>query len=321
MSGRLFKMRFRECRLCLMADACDTILSGLAARASSAPWLPFGPDGGDARRFAADPRDASHLFVGTATGWIFESRNGGTNWKRLAQVGKRDDLVIDNLIVDPVNPKHLIVGAWAIDHPDGGLFTSTDGGLTWLNQAEMRGQSIRALAESSSDPKVFVAGSLQGVFRSDDGGQRWHRISPVDKHRNPRSRVGSPSTRSIRTSSMPGRGICPGRRQTGGNTGTISRKASSTTPMCFQSSSIPRRRRLFTRVLAPESTRASMPANVLRRCRGSHRRRAERAFCFRIRNTWRRCLRAQPRASSGQKMPARSGLGQRGRIWSSMMCL
>ena len=148
--------------------------------AHAAPWLPFGPDGGDARRFAADPRDAAHLFVGTATGWIFESHNGGTNWRRLAQVGKRDDLVIDNLIVDPANSRHLIVGAWAIDHPDGGLFTSTDGGLTWLNQAEMRGQSIRSLAESHSDPKIFVAGSLQGVFRSNDGGQRWHRISPVD---------------------------------------------------------------------------------------------------------------------------------------------
>ncbi len=144
------------------------------------PWVAFGPDGGDARRIAPDPRDHSHLYLGTANGWIYESHNGGASWVRLAQVGKRDDLVLDSISVDAQNPNHIVVGAWVIDRPDGGIYISWDAGVTWTNQPEMRGQSIRALGESSSNPRILVAGTLQGVYRSTDGGQRWKRISPAD---------------------------------------------------------------------------------------------------------------------------------------------
>ena len=52
----------------------------------AASWLPYGPDGGDARAFAVDPHDHTHLYLGTATGWMYESRNGGADWKRIAQL-------------------------------------------------------------------------------------------------------------------------------------------------------------------------------------------------------------------------------------------
>jgi photosystem II stability/assembly factor-like uncharacterized protein len=141
-------------------------------------WLPFGPDGGDARSFAADPQDSSHLYLGTATGWMYESRNGGTDWKRLAWVGKRDDLVLDSIVVDEANPKHIVVGAWVLGSPDGGIYVSNDSGVSWVNEMEMRGQSIRALAAAPSNPQVLVAGTLKGVYRSEDGGSHWKLISP-----------------------------------------------------------------------------------------------------------------------------------------------
>ena len=163
------------------------VLAALAAYPAVAQvhgpaWLPFGPDGGDARRIRIDPSDHAHLYLGTANGWIYESHNRGLNWMRLASVGKRDDLVLDSIVLDPANPKHLIVGGWVLDHPDGGLFVSDDGGHTWTSQAEMRGQSVRALTISESDPKIVVAGSLKGVFRSTDGGARWTQISPPDNN-------------------------------------------------------------------------------------------------------------------------------------------
>jgi photosystem II stability/assembly factor-like uncharacterized protein len=141
-------------------------------------WFPFGPDGGDARAFAADPKDPGHLYLGAANGWIYSSRDGGRSWARLARVGERDDLVIDNILVDPADAKHLVVGAWVPgERTDGGIFISTDGGATWAAQAEMRGQSVRALTEAPSDAKIMVAGSLDGVFRSTDAGAHWARIS------------------------------------------------------------------------------------------------------------------------------------------------
>jgi photosystem II stability/assembly factor-like uncharacterized protein len=165
-------------RAILLALACSTV--SWASGPAPKPWAAFGPDGGDARRIVPDPRDHAHLYLGTANGWIYESRTAGASWIRLAQVGQRDDLVLDSIVVDAQNPNHLIVGAWVIDRPDGGLYISWDGGATWTNQAEMRGQSIRALAASPSDPAIMVAGTLRGVYRSSDGGQRWQRISPED---------------------------------------------------------------------------------------------------------------------------------------------
>ncbi len=152
----------------------------LTASLHAAPWLALGPDGGDARRLAPDPHDPRHLFLGAVDGWIYESHTAGESWQRLAQVGQRDDLVLDSIVVDPSNARHLIVGAWVLDHPDGGIFISNDAGLHWTSQAEMRGQSVRALAISAVNPKIVVAGSLQGVFRSQDGGGHWMQISPPD---------------------------------------------------------------------------------------------------------------------------------------------
>ena len=165
-------------RVIILAMVCSSV--SWASGPATKPWVAFGPDGGDARHIAPDPRDHAHLYLGTANGWIYESHNAGSSWTRLAQVGKRDDLVLDSIVVDAKDSNHLVVGAWVIDHPDGGLYFSKDGGVTWTNQAEMRGQSIRALAASLSDPDIIVAGTLQGVFRSSDGGKRWKRISSED---------------------------------------------------------------------------------------------------------------------------------------------
>ncbi len=146
--------------------------------AHAATWLPFGPDGGDARTVVADPLDASHLYLGALNGWIYESHNRGQSWKRLALVGGRNDLVLDSIVIDKTNPKHILIGAWALGSRDGGLFNSNDGGVTWTNDSEMKGQSVLALAAAPSDSKIFVAGTLRGVYRSNDGGVHWNLISP-----------------------------------------------------------------------------------------------------------------------------------------------
>jgi len=146
----------------------------------AATWYPLGPFGGDARAFAADSKDPLHLYLGTATGWIYESHNGGNSWSRIAQIADRNDLVIDHILTDPVHPRRLIVGAWIVDREDGGLYLSDDAGKTWIAQGEMRGQSVRSLARSTSNPEDLVAGTLRGVFRSMDDGAHWKQISPVD---------------------------------------------------------------------------------------------------------------------------------------------
>ena len=41
--------------------------------------------------------------------------------------------MLDNIVVDQADPKTLFVGAWVVDHPDGGLFISHDAGKTWTD--------------------------------------------------------------------------------------------------------------------------------------------------------------------------------------------
>jgi photosystem II stability/assembly factor-like uncharacterized protein len=155
----------------------STVMPSVAARAVS--WFPFGPDGGDARSFAVDPHDHTHLYLGALTGWLYESHDEGHTWKRLALVGGRSDLVLDNVLVDAADARHLTVGAWAPSARDGGLFESHDGGATWVDEPDMHGESVRSLAASASDPKLLVAGTLTGVYRSADGGTHWRLISPA----------------------------------------------------------------------------------------------------------------------------------------------
>ena len=163
-------------RLCVSAVLAAAVPTLVLAQSR---WLPYGPDGGDARAFAADPQDHNHIYLGTLTGTVFDSHDGGRNWKRVARLGSRDDLALDNIIVDPRDSNHLLIGAWVLDHADGGLYTSNDGGKTWAVNEQMKGHSIRALTMAPSDPKVIVAGALDGVFRSTDTGQTWTLISPA----------------------------------------------------------------------------------------------------------------------------------------------
>src|ERR1700721_2759901 len=130
------------------------------ALAQTASWVPVGPDGGDARSFAADPTDSRHIYLGTTNSWLYESHDGGTSWKRLTKLSSKDDLILDNTVVDEADPKTIYAAAWVVDHPDGGLFISHDAGKTWIKVPAMDGQSIRALAQSASNPKMLIAGTL-----------------------------------------------------------------------------------------------------------------------------------------------------------------
>ena len=141
-------------------------------------WTAVGPAGGDARAFAAVPGHPNHLYLGSTNSWIYESLNGGASWRRMVKLDQVDDLALDSIVVDGANPSTVFVGAWRIGLSGGGLWASHDGGQNWKNVEALRGQSIRSLAQAPSNPNVLFAGTLEGVFRSTDGGVAWNLISP-----------------------------------------------------------------------------------------------------------------------------------------------
>jgi photosystem II stability/assembly factor-like uncharacterized protein len=150
---------------------------GAAPAVGAAAWSVAGPAGGDARAFAAVPGDPGHLYLGTTNSWLYESRDGGGRWSRLAKIDPADGFVLDSIVVDESNPSTLYVGAWK-DSADGGLWISHDGGRSWTEPAGLKGQSIHALVQAHSDAQILYAGTLKGVYRSSDGGATWEQISP-----------------------------------------------------------------------------------------------------------------------------------------------
>jgi len=147
---------------------------------ASGPWQVLGPDGGDARSLAYDSHNPDHLLLGTSTGQLFVSQDGGRNWSRFAHIGG-DDYVLDHISIDPHDSKRIYVSAWSVSSQQiGDIFRTRDGGKNWETLPAMHGKSIRAMALFAGNPKVMVVGALDGVFRSKDGGDSWERISPAN---------------------------------------------------------------------------------------------------------------------------------------------
>ncbi len=169
-------------RLSLLLAVLSVTFTGLHAQAvagTSGGWTAIGPDGGDARRFAFDAHDPERIFLGTTDSWIYVSDDAGASWKRLAKLGPQDNLVVDSLVVDRSDPKTLFAGVWVIDHPDGGVYISHDGGRTWADEPGMHGQAVLSLEQARNNRNELVAGTLRGVYRSLDKGAHWEQISPA----------------------------------------------------------------------------------------------------------------------------------------------
>ncbi len=158
---------------------CAVLLSLAVTCAQAANWRALGPDGGDVRSLTYDPRNPDRIFLGTSSGKLFVSTDNGANWSRLAQLGDGDDFVLDHVVFDPTHPGTIYVAAWSVESNERGeLFRSRNDGRSWEMIAGMHGKSIRAFALAPNKPEMMVAGALDGVYRSDDGGKNWRKITP-----------------------------------------------------------------------------------------------------------------------------------------------
>ena len=137
-------------------------------------WSVSGPMGGDTREVVIDAGDAQHLLMGTIDGQIYETRDGAKTWSRLTSFN-HPGRYVDNIIIDPRDPKIVYVAMHKHTIP-GGFFKTTDGGLTWKESEELKTEAIHSLTQSPSNPDVLVAGSNRGVFLSKDAGESWEQL-------------------------------------------------------------------------------------------------------------------------------------------------
>ena len=151
----------------------------LAISSFASGWRMIGPDGGNVRSLAYDPSNPNHILLGTSSGQLFASHDGGNSWELFAHFRLGEDYVFDHIVFDPTNPATIYVAGWGLfNDTEGGVFRSDDGGKTWRELPGVHGKSIRALAMAPSDHNNLVIGALDGVFRSRDGGATWQRMTP-----------------------------------------------------------------------------------------------------------------------------------------------
>ncbi len=152
---------------------------------------------------AISPHDVNDVWVGTGEAWprndvipgdgLYHSTDGGKTW---ARVGLHDTSQIARVILDPRDPKRILVAALGDpfrDTTERGVFRSTDGGKTWTKTL-YAGPSVGAsdLAIDPHNPDVLYAGLWRfrrtswsltsggdddGLYKSTDGGVSWHKLS------------------------------------------------------------------------------------------------------------------------------------------------
>jgi photosystem II stability/assembly factor-like uncharacterized protein len=147
----------------------------LAVPVYSQRWERLGPPGGMVISLAA--ASDMTVYLGTPDGHILASRDHGEHWELRGRAGGRLDGVVQRIVPDARNANRLLAAIWFRDTPGGGVFESADGARSW-KLTGLRDEAVRALEQSPSDLKMWLAGTRRGVFRSTDDAQSWQRITP-----------------------------------------------------------------------------------------------------------------------------------------------
>ncbi|MGH9616130.1 MAG: WD40/YVTN/BNR-like repeat-containing protein [Acidobacteriaceae bacterium] len=157
---------------------------------------------------AIDPTNANIIFAAVlghpygpnAQRGIFRSKDGGETWDKVLY--KDENTGGSDVAIDPKNPQIVYASLWderlgpweddnAYDGTNGGLFKSTDGGTTWKRLTNGLPKNLVQInvAIAASDPQRLYAtvstteeggyatGKGLGVYRSDDAGMSWRKIT------------------------------------------------------------------------------------------------------------------------------------------------
>jgi hypothetical protein len=162
-------------------------------------WAPIGPSpmnqgsnrvNGLVTAIAISPSNSNIINIGTASGGVWRSIDGGANWipifDRQIELGIGEP---GGLAIDPNNHDIIYVGtSGRIANPGrggAGLFKSTDGGASWIrlgsgypsgntgNATQFINRAINVIIVDPVNSDVLYLASSNGVFRSVDAGRNW----------------------------------------------------------------------------------------------------------------------------------------------------
>ncbi|MEE2772080.1 MAG: glycosyl hydrolase [Bacteroidota bacterium] len=165
-------------------------------------WKYMGlPESRHIPRIVVDPNDYNTVYAAvlgniykpTEERGIYKSTDGGKNWKKIL-FANQDAGAVD-LVMDSTNPRILYASTWNLRRtpyslssggPGSALWKSTDSGETWKEISKNNGFPTDTLgiigvtvSPVNSDRVWAIVENKDkgGVYRSDDGGQKWNHVN------------------------------------------------------------------------------------------------------------------------------------------------
>jgi photosystem II stability/assembly factor-like uncharacterized protein len=140
------------------------------------------------------PGNPNIVYVGTASGGIWKTTNGGITWKPIFD--EQPVASIGDLALEPGNPDVIYAGSGESNVRNSvsfgnGVYKSPDGGKTWWHLGLEDTEHISRIVINPKNPNIIYVGALghafgpnkmRGVFMSIDGGKTWDRVLYTDEY-------------------------------------------------------------------------------------------------------------------------------------------
>jgi photosystem II stability/assembly factor-like uncharacterized protein len=149
-----------------------------------------GPAGMSGRITAIDVvmSDPEHIYIGSASGGVWESADGGTTWRPIFD--EQPTLSIGAIKINQQNPSEIWVGTGEgnprnSQNSGKGLFRSLDAGKTWKFMGLGETKVIHRILIDYHNPSTVYVGATgtpwgadknRGIYKTTDGGKTWNNI-------------------------------------------------------------------------------------------------------------------------------------------------
>src|SRR5438874_2146733 len=144
--------------------------------------------GGRIDDFAVVESNPDIIYVATASGGIFKTRNSGTTWEPVFD--DQGTSTIGAVAVAPSDPSIVWAGSGEANNRQSsswgdGIYKSTDAGKTWKKMGLADTHHIGRIVISPTDPSTVYVAAVghwwgpskdRGVYKTTDGGKTWTNV-------------------------------------------------------------------------------------------------------------------------------------------------
>ena len=149
-------------------------------------WLGPGNIGGRIRTILSDPDDPNIIWIGSVSGGIWKTTNGGSHWYKIDDF--LPSLAISSMVFNSQNKNIMYAGtgeSYAGDGlPGAGIFKSTDGGIHWSQLPSTDNNDFRYVnrlcAHPDSGDVIYAVTNTKTLFKTIDGGVSWDSIGSFE---------------------------------------------------------------------------------------------------------------------------------------------